>query len=120
MQLEGFKPVGEILQAGVYALVHKGRVVYIGKSKRMLVRIYTHRNNWGKKLKHFNGLNWAKVKGILFDDVHVMPCRLEILDMLEEEMIRLYRPQYNVNLKGPTEIVKITEPFAIQVGKMAL
>jgi len=120
MHLEGFKPIGEILQAGVYALIWGGKVVYIGKSRRMLVRIYTHRNNWGKNHKKWTGLNWTKVKGILFDDVHIMPCRLEVLDQLEEEMIKLYRPKYNVHLKGPTEPVMVTEPFALQIGGVSL
>ena len=95
MALEGFVPVGDILHAGIYALIWRGRVVYIGKSKQMLGRINAH---------------WARGKGprpdwlpktILFDDVHVLPCKLEDIDALEAGMIEIYRPRYNVQLKKP-------------------
>lgn len=94
MELGGFIGVSEILRSGVYALVYRGAVVYIGKSKVMLGRIYTHRSQWGRK-----ALPWLPIKGILFDEVFVRPCTLDQIDELEYEMINLYKPRYNVMLK---------------------
>ncbi len=99
MIVEGFLGAGDLLRSGVYALVHKGKIVYIGKSKVMLVRIYQHRNNWSRKKRE--NLPW--LKGILFDDIYIRPCPLELLDTLEYEMINLYKPKYNVLLKQPGE-----------------
>ena len=114
MNLEGFKPIGEILRSGVYALVHRGKVVYIGKSKVMLTRIYSHRSLWGRKRSIGE---WLAIKGILFDDVHILPCRLEDIDELEREMINIYRPKFNVQLKEPH---RITTPVSLVVNGKTL
>lgn len=98
MQLEGFTDVSTILQGGVYALVHRGIVVYVGKSKVMLGRVYTHRVAWGKKSKASVGLK--PQKGILFDAVWIRPCPLIEIDMIESAMINLYKPRYNSMLRN--------------------
>jgi len=99
MELAGFIGVGEILRSGIYALVWHGRVVYIGQSKKMLQRIYAHKNLVGKPKSLF-----TSARGVRFDDVFICPCPIEKLDELEKEMINLYKPQYNVNLKLATYI----------------
>ncbi len=96
-ELAGFLPAGEMLKAGVYALMYKGRVVYIGKAKCMLVRVYSHRSLAGRKVIPRNLPTSAK--GVKFDDCHIRPCSLDVIDELEREMIELYRPQYNTQLK---------------------
>lgn len=113
-KVEGFIDVSQILRSGVYALAHKGQVVYIGKSKTMLVRIYSHRSAWGQRAK---SPSWLPVKGILFDEVFIRPCSLEVIDQLEYEMINLYKPKHNQLLKswGPTRV-----PFSIEVKGMPL
>lgn len=98
MQLEGFTNVSTILQGGVYALVHRGVVVYVGKSKVMLGRVYTHRVAWGKKSKAQVGLK--PQKGILFDAVWIRPCPLTEIDAIESAMINLYKPRYNSLLRN--------------------
>lgn len=98
MQLEGFTDVSTILQGGVYALVHRGVVVYVGKSKVMLGRVYTHRVAWGKKSKASIGLK--PQKGILFDAVWIRPCPLIDIDAIESAMINLYKPRYNDRLRN--------------------
>lgn len=103
MELEGFVRVGEILKSGIYALVRKGSVVYIGKSKTMLGRIYSHRTLWGATQKGRKTPSWLP-KGMLFDDVWVRPCPVSQLDELEREMINIYNPKNNVNLKKGTII----------------
>jgi excinuclease UvrABC nuclease subunit len=114
--IEGFADVSEILRSGVYILIHKGIVIYIGKSKTMLNRIYTHRHMWGAK-KRRAVPEWMPVKGILFDQIFVKACPIDLLDKLEEEMINLYKPKFNIRLKtaGVT-----TKPFAIVVNGISL
>lgn len=100
MELAGFTGIGKVLQSGIYALVWRREVVYVGQSKTMLVRIYSHRNAWGDKRrgKHRAMPSWCPVKGILFDDVYVMPVPAEDLDRVEREMIAKYRPRFNTKL----------------------
>jgi len=99
--LEGFVDVSVISRPGVYALVHAGVVVYIGQaSKAPMARITAHRSNWGKK--RLPAWMPASLRGVLFDEVHVLPCRVEMLDEVEAAMIDLYKPRYNIKLKAPT------------------
>ena len=100
--IEGFINVSAVLRCGVYALVREGMVVYVGQGKRMLARIEAHRSNWGRK----SVPAWMPVslRGVLFDDVYVFPCRVEDLDRIERAMIDLYKPKYNIKLKAPTPI----------------
>lgn len=98
MKLAGCIDASEILRAGVYILIAKGVVIYIGKSKSMLGRVYTHRNLWQAKRRK-QVPSWLPTPGIHFDEVHIRPCRMEDLDRLEAEMIALYKPRYNKRLK---------------------
>ena len=114
MQLEGFTNISEALRCGVYALVMKGKVIYIGKSKCMLVRIYSHRNAKSKK----GALpSWFPIKGIAFDEVHVRPCHPDSLDKLEFDMINLYKPKLNTNLKNN---LTISVPHTIKGGNIEI
>jgi hypothetical protein len=76
--------------------------VYVGKAKRMLARIEAHRSNWGRKSMPA----WmpASLRGVLFDQVFIRPCKVEDLDRVEAEMIDRYRPKYNVQLKPPRAV----------------
>ena len=98
--LDGFIEVTPILGVGVYALLRDGVVVYVGQSKKMLQRISAHKSNWGRKAQPA----WMPVslRGVLFDQAFVLPCRVESLDELEAAMIDLYKPRYNIKLKAPT------------------
>lgn len=91
MQLEGFHNITPVLAQGIYALLRHGVVVYIGQSKCPLIRIATHRNQWGRK-----SVPWITARGLLFDEVHVMPCHPDRIDEVEQELIRRYRPRYNI------------------------
>lgn len=106
--LEGFINVSAILRCGVYALVRDGVVVYVGQSKKPLARVSAHRSNWGRKSMPA----WmpASLRGVLFDEVHVLPCKVEQLDALERALIELYKPRYNIAIKSPTP-VEITHLF---------
>lgn len=111
MELAGFTQIGKILQSGIYALVYRREVVYVGKSKTMLVRIYSHRNAWGDKRqgKRRETPSWSPVKGILFDDVWILPTPTDQLDAREQEMIAKYRPKYNIKLKPPVGVVPLSQ-----------
>lgn len=112
MELGGFINASEILRSGVYALVWKGEVVYIGKSKAMLVRIYSHRSAARGKSP-----SWLPVKGIVFDEVHIRPCSLAVIDELEYQMINLYKPKYNILLKHTG---KSSAPITLNINGLAI
>lgn len=116
--LEGFINATAMLRPGVYALVHGGVVVYIGQSKKPLSRVEAHRSLWGRKQRS-PAPGWLPIKAILFDEVHVLPCRVEDLDRLEAALINLYKPKYNVKLKSPHP-VEITHLFARPTAGPAL
>lgn len=98
--LEGFVNVSAMLRPGVYALVKDGVVVYVGQSVRPLARVEAHRSLWGRK----RAPGWLPIRGILFDEVHVMPCRVEQLNEVERALIDLYKPKFNVKLKSPEPV----------------
>ena len=105
LRLEGFTDFSALLRSGIYALCKRGVVIYVGKSKSLYVRIYTHRN-LSTRGKGKRAPAWlpAHMKGIAFDEVWVQPCRLEDLDRLEAEAINRYKPHYNTNLKNTTKV----------------
>jgi excinuclease UvrABC nuclease subunit len=96
VRIEGFSDVSEVLEQGIYALVAAGKIVYIGKAKVMLARVYTHRSNARKRSPV-----WLSdlAKGIVFDEVHVMPAHPDQIDELEHALINFYKPRYNIALK---------------------
>lgn len=100
VKLEGFTDVSAILGCGVYALVKRGTVIYIGKSKSLYGRIYTHRSAATRASKGKGIPTWLPVKGFVFDQVLVFPCHIDRLDAVEHEMINRYKPRYNESLKN--------------------
>ncbi len=114
--MEGFVEVTPILRAGVYALLYGGQVVYVGKaSKNMMTRIEAHRSLASRK--QYPG--WLPIKAVRFDEVYVLPCRIEDLDRIERGMIDLYRPRYNIQLKPPT-YAPATTPLEITAGSTVI
>lgn len=107
VDLEGFVDVSQILKSGVYALLKNGVVIYVGQSKGMLNRIYTHKSMWGQKARG-KVPDWMPTKGILFDEVWVRPCSLDVIDELEREMIDIYKPKFNIKLKQSGHIKALT------------
>lgn len=117
MEVEGFIDVSAILRSGVYALVHRGVVVYVGKSKVMLGRLYAHRTAWGSKSKKRVG--YKPISGILFDEVWIKPCATDEIDSLEYEMINRYKPRYNAQLKNglPAAALDLAQLLAPLLGE---
>lgn len=98
--LEGFVNLSVALKPGIYALIKDGVVVYIGQSIKPLSRIEAHRSLWGRK----KAPGWLPIRGILFDEVHVLPCRVDDLNEVERALIDLYKPKFNVKLKSPDPV----------------
>ncbi len=94
---DGFVNISFTLHCAVYALRKRRVVVYVGKSKKPLTRLYSHVNARGK-------FPQVGVKKISFDEIWIRPCMLSELDALEVEMIRKYQPRYNVKHRAPTPI----------------
>ena len=99
MGFDGFHDVSPMLRGGVYMLLHRGVVVYVGKSKVMLGRIYSHRVAWGRKSRQPITGN-IPPRGILFDQILVQPCHDHKISALEASLIALHRPRYNTQLKS--------------------
>lgn len=100
MQLEGFVEVSEVLRSGVYALAKDGVIIYVGKSKSLYQRIYSHKHVAKRASQGKSIPDWLPIKGFTFDQVFVRVCHVDQLDALEAEMINLYKPKYNSKLKN--------------------
>ena len=80
----------------------------------MLGRVYAHRDLWGKKRKGQKLPEWLPIPGLIYDEVHVQPCLPADLDRIEAQMIDLYRPRYNAQLKR--QGLPIRAPMTLQIG----
>jgi excinuclease UvrABC nuclease subunit len=83
--------------SGCYALVSAGRVVYVGQSRNVLVRL----SNWRNRLRRFlagKNIDYVSMSNVVihFDRVKIYPCPLAELDKFEEELILLWDPELNI------------------------
>lgn len=102
---EGTISFYSLMHCGVYALVRRGEIVYIGKSRKLWIRLYNHCNNRGKVVYLPEGC-LRQNKGINFDDIWIWPCMLGQMDSLEVHLIHKYEPRYNVRGK-PNPVISI-------------
>jgi hypothetical protein len=92
---------------GVYMLVWRGRVVYVGQSISVLGRIAKHRSNYerflkGKPIPTSGSPNeWRVIK---FDKALVHFCQRADLDRLERELIMTHKPELNIMLRNRSPI----------------
>lgn len=93
--------------SGVYQLLLKGQVVYVGQSENVFGRIATH---WvvmkrKKPPSHHHRARDEKYQQIKFDAVRVEWCAVEDLDAQELKLIQQYRPQKNkvMNRAAPAD-----------------
>ncbi len=119
LALSGFEDVSALLGPGVYALIKRGVVIYVGKSKSLYQRIYAHRNMARAAAKGKTIPTWMPIRGFVFDQVFIRPCRLEDLDSLEREMVELYKPKFNMSLKTNLA-VRATVPMVINGVSLCL
>jgi excinuclease UvrABC nuclease subunit len=117
LTLEGFENCTTLLRSGIYVLIKRGVVIYVGKSKSLYSRIYTHKHfaNRGAKGKAIPA--WLPVKGMQFDEVHIRYVHVDDLDRVEAETINRYKPHYNTNLKNG---LKVRTPIALNIGGVIL
>lgn len=101
--MAGFVEVSGVLLSGVYALVSKGQVIYVGQSKSLYQRIYAHRTRARRIAKGDRLPDWITAKAFVFDQVFIRPCPLDQLNALEAEMINRYKPKFNQSLKTPVK-----------------
>src|SRR5216684_2207210 len=104
---EGFIDVTVFMHCGVYMLIRRGEVVYVGQSKSVGERIRTHIRQRKGGARN-SGLFHNKVKvGFAFDSIMVKGCMLGELDNLERAMIKKYQPKYNVLHKNPKPLMDL-------------
>ena len=117
LALEGFENCSTLLRSGIYVLVKRGVVIYVGKSKTLYSRIYTHKHfaNRGAKGKAIP--SWLPVKGMQFDEVHIKYVHVDALDAEEAAAINKYKPHYNTNLKNG---LKVRAPVNLVINGVAL
>ena len=117
LAIEGFEDVTTLLRSGIYILVKRGVVIYVGKSKSLYSRIYTHKHFANRGAKGKAVPSWLPVKGMQFDEVHIRYCHVDQLDALEYETINKYKPHYNTNLKNG---LKTRAPISLVIGGVVL
>jgi excinuclease UvrABC nuclease subunit len=88
--------------SGVYLLLLRGTVVYVGKSKNVASRLAEHYRSlvrYRKGKPNRPAQPWLDV--VLFDQAKVKFCLEEDLDREEIVLIQRYLPQYNKLMKRP-------------------
>ena len=117
MTLEGFTDVSAVLGPAVYALVKRGVVIYVGRSKAAWQRIYAHRSTASRAARGKTIPTWLPAKGFVFDQVWIRPCGLGELEAVEAQMIERYKPRYNESLKSN---LKVNQPVTLRVGALTI
>lgn len=110
---DGFVDVSVIIRSGVYLLLWKGEVVYVGQSERLSSRVNSHVYSQGKHRKQMLGNR--TIKGPVFDQVCVMRVLTSDLDRVEKELISRYQPRYNImhrQKKIPVNIMALLAQIA--------
>lgn len=69
--------------SGVYILMNKGSILYIGQTQDLNMRIAQHRKS-----------------GKAFDKILFMPCHKDDHDAIEGDLIREFEPERNRNARG--------------------
>lgn len=94
------------LLPGVYIMKDKtGKVIYVGKSRKLKNRVSQYFQNSGKNLKT------AKMVALVHDfDYYLCDTEIEALT-LENRMIKQYSPKYNIKLKDSKSYpyIKVTQ-----------
>ena len=117
LALEDFQDVSTLLRSGIYILVKRGVVIYVGKSKNLYSRIYTHKHFANRGAKGKAVPSWLPVKGMQFDEVHIRYVHVDDLDRVEHDTINKYKPHYNMNLKNG---LKVKAPINLVIGGVSL
>jgi hypothetical protein len=85
--MNGFVDVSGLLSGGVYLLVHRGAVVYVGRaSGAMLPKLAALRGDMPKWFPR-----------IKFDQVLIRPCHPDQISRLAAALIAEHRPKHNID-----------------------
>lgn len=97
--------------AGVYFLVSRGRIVYVGKTKGP-VTVARHLAHAGAKSYAGSVFKYPTKK---FDKAFFWPCSVRSLDDLEGALIVHLRPKYNTQVPKlkipPAKVTRLVERF---------
>jgi len=93
VEIEGFVDITVIRRCGVYLMLWKGEVVYVGQSIKLHSRVSNHIHGQSKRQVKLSG---RTIRGAVFDRILVMPCALADLDRVEKELIEKYQPKHNI------------------------
>lgn len=85
--------ISAVMRSGIYFLLWKGKVIYVGQSVKLYQRIASHLHSRAKDRKVM--LSKRVIRGVVFDQIYVMPCALSDIDRLEKHYINEYQPLYN-------------------------
>lgn len=90
--MEGFTDVSGLIRCGVYLLLQRGRVVFVGKAgKSMLAKIAAHRSLARKSVP-----DWLPIKGIPFDQVLIKTVHPDQLESTYLDLVLEFNPHYNL------------------------
>lgn len=112
LRFEGFEPVSHATApCGVYALVAKGEVVYVGQARNVYQRLTSHLNNRLRKRQRpsdrFISPGDIRSRKIEYDSVLVKWVPENDLDIVERELILALRPKYNLRVVDPPKRVAV-------------
>mgnify|MGYP001607187402 CR=1 FL=1 len=82
---------------GVYALTVSGDIVYVGKARVLVQRLYAHWNSMCRLRSGKPAFNRGP-KGFVFAGVKILPCPIIDLDRIERQMIARHKPKHNKKL----------------------
>jgi hypothetical protein len=97
---DDLKNVTALLGSGVYVLVYKDRVQYVGRTWCLLSRLGNH---------------CSSPRKIPFDSVYVIPC--SNAEDKEYELILKYKPKYNRDIGGINNKFKVKSPAMYKMDK---
>ena len=94
----GFADVSALLEASIYLLKSRGKVVYVGQSIQPIVRIFQHRLKTGERIGR--RIHSRGIERFAFDQIFILPCKLSEINTLEKKYIQQYMPKYNIAHKA--------------------
>lgn len=90
--MDGFVDATALVKGGVYILLLRGKVVFVGKAtSAMLPRIAAHRS-----LARKSTPAWLPIRGITFDQVFIKAVHPDRLEAEYLELVLEHNPIYNL------------------------
>lgn len=85
--------ISDVLKPGVFLLWNRGRVVYVGKARCLLVALAVQiMRNRNPALP-----DWFPIKPIHFDKLEIAACDTYRAAMLQQALVELHNPIHNRN-----------------------